>query len=242
MIPMNEFRNVRKDMHGRILLLRASLQKTVYMLGHYDAVDDIFYVTRLPYMVPENTDDEKCSKMSVSADERTISVYTDEWKDICCLCPKALEKPMGMLAFDSFMQLRDVLCSAKKMNAFRTDIENILREFEHTGPYLVITNDKKICISTIESFNISGEQFTMCVPNESKTEAVQAHRILPKERIQAVVDISKWEKSSQNRLADVDELYKDIAVMDLSYMQQDDVMICIKDCMERHLRKAGSMK
>lgn len=233
MIPMNEFQNIRKDLHGKFLLLRAASEKMAYMFGYYDAVDDIFYVIRRPYMAPENTDDQ---------DYRKISVITGERETIYCLCPKMFEKPMGMRAFDSFMRLGDALDSMEKMNAFRTDIENILKEPEHLCPYLVITNDNKICISSIGSFNISGNQFVMCIPNTEKTEDMQCDRVLSRDRIRAVVNLADWEKHSQNRLADIDELYKDIAAMDLSYMQQGDVMECIKDCMERHVRKAGMTK
>ena len=82
----------------------------------------------------------------------------------------------------------------------------------------------------------------MCIPNTEKTEDMQCDRVLSRDRIRAVVNLADWEKHSQNRLADIDELYKDIAAMDLSYMQQGDVMECIKDCMERHVRKAGMTK
>lgn len=236
MISIKDFN--KTEMHDKILLVRTNNDNMYrYALAQYDALNDVFYILKAPFM--NNTEQPLENMAAYGAtpyDEVTVKGLKTGTR-VQCVMPKSFCVPAGSGVITSFMLLGEALDSMEVKNLCREDVYEVLKNAKNFDQYLVVTKSSRLCVSYIGIYaDGKNEQFTMVTPDVADHKVYHAHGIMPVNMISYAVNLAEWESQYASRLADVDELYEDISKLDLDYMSQADVMECIHDCMERHLR------
>lgn len=254
-------------MHERMLLLQIkSGIGAHFAIGYYDVIHDVFrtIIGEGHLNTEQNPYDERQVSGSYADHKRWKSYgydgndhhinsrvrkkfYTEcAYPGYWCIIPRVFETVIGKRCIKGFMSMDDVLEEAKNRDLLIDDLESVLDEKGgYTVQYLLILKDNQILIAEKSCFCVVGNQFAAFSPSEVNGNIHHISSAVPREQIACVIKLEKLgvnneSINNENRLVNVDELYKDIAAMDLSYMQQGDVLECIKDCMERHLRKRGT--
>lgn len=234
----------RSEMHDKVLLMKTNNDNMYrYVLGIYNKHNDIFHIWKGPYMNVTEYPWENLSAYGTNPYDEIMAKATKTDIDVKCVMPKGLSIPAGAGIFASFMPLGDAIDFMLAKNLCQNEMDKVLKKAKNFEQYLVLTKSGRLCISYVGLYtNDKKEQFTMCTPEVVNHSVYHAHGVMPVDMIDYVVNLAEWESQYENRLADVDELYEDIRKMDLDYMSQADVMACIRDCMERHLRNRRAAK
>lgn len=226
MMTMSEF-DARKNRIGKKVLLTHYGSHTAgpdYALALYDTGRDVFYTINAPFVNEDKqvypvTDVDTCMGM------------------VHCVMPDSFKIGMGEGKFDCCMLLSDVIKSIEDMRMFSDDLEKELANGSYRDNYLIITNDWELCISSKGDFVETGEQFTMCTPDNINGGIYHAHKSMPRGMIWRVANLTDWHKRVERCTANIYRLYDEFCKLELENLGRKEITETLRNCMENYVRK-----
>ncbi len=212
-------------MHEKILLLELNgVIGRHFTVGYYDAVMDIFCTWSYPgFMQTDQTNYE----------ERQVDDL-----GIYCIMPRAFEIHKGSRLIKGYAPLGEILDEIYQPGMVIDDIDTYLESSKYCTPHLLYMNDDRIIISEVSCFCEVGNQFEAFTPTKINGMNYTSGGPVPRDAIRYAIDLRNLgyeEASETSRMVNADKLYKAFQGQDLSYMQQADIMDCIKDTIERQI-------
>lgn len=208
-------------MHKKLLLLELKGFGRHFAIGYYDAVKDIF-CTWSGFM---HTDSYSYEEMNLDG------------TGLFCILPPSFVQHKGSRLLKGYIPLKDAVIKVHEEKRRIEDIDEYLdsRFCGYCVPHLLCTRDGRVIVSGTSCFCESGNQFEVFTPSEINGHIYHSGSPVPREDIHYVVDLTKLDYvQNPVRMADADRLFDAIRKNDLEYMQQGDVMVCIKDTIERY--------
>lgn len=216
---------MNNPIHEELLLLE--LKAPVgrhFTIGYYDAVMDVFCTWSYPGFI--QTEDSNYDEMNIKK------------KGLRCVLPKAFELKKGARLIKGYDLLSNILDEIYEKDMLIEDIDGYLENTSYCIPHLLWLKNGRIIISETSCFCESGNQFEAFSPSKINGSIYHSGGPVPRDHIDYAVDLTNLEYEEDQtvpRMADVDKLFEAIRKNDLAYMQQVDVMICIRDTIERYL-------
>lgn len=227
------YANVRDEshpMHKKMLLLEMqSVFKRQFAVGYYDAVMDVFCVCMSPFL--NILGNKPYKELFISK----IGAYI--------AMPYEFIRYVGPKCITGFMPIEDAIFEIESRNLNVMDIDPMVEESLYHTPYLVYTNDNRIVITEVSCFCDHGKQFCINSPQNINGNIYHMSSMLPRNMVRYAVDLTKLEyqpEKTKSRMVDADVLLEELKKNDLSFMQQADIIECIKDTIERQCKNGGN--
>lgn len=232
LIPIENFpygkQNKSNTMYKKLLLLELKGFGRPFTIGYYDAVQDVFCTWSYPGFI--QTKDSKYEEMQI------------EDTGLYCILPRQFIHQRGGRTLKGYMPLKNALIRMFERKMRIEDIENYLDGEHFCGycvPHLLCLKNGHILVSETSCFCDDGNQFSAFSPSEINGNIYHSSGQVPREDIHYAVNLTELGYAVRpHRMTDADMLFNEIKKNDLSYMQQSDIMACIKDVIERNFGNA----
>lgn len=196
MIPVKDFpyaygetQTDSNPVHKKLLLMRLSPNVGhQFVIGFYDAVHDVFQVWCSPFVQTEDNLDR------YPAGDR---YYSDHYS----ILPRQYQIAKGPNALTEFMPMDEVLMDMEDRNLFDENIRQILSENSYGRPYLIITKDKCVTVTTTTRYAVYGNGFSGIEPAGTKDIEFAANLMMWYEKRWCETQDKAWHETQKRAKA-----------------------------------------